>query len=525
MRTRCDLFVVLGFAAALLAPALAWRLEPGAWYELQRENRRPAAFPALPGSLAELQQFPAAAEAWHTDTFGLRSPLLRLDNLLALRLWHKLPSQTLLLGREDWIFYTGEDSRTVWRGLYPVPPDFAPNWAAALRSRAAWYARRGIAYLCVIAPNKETVYPDMLPPGEEALGPTLLERLGDELVLHPDLPLVDLRAALADERRHDRPEEGDYSYHPLGSHWTSRAGWRAAQAIVQRLAQLYPELGRFDEFAREDCVSVERPGSLDDTWAGSLHLEDLYTQRVRSFGARAPRAESCTPASEDVHTSDCLFERTEGGAGRVLLLHDSFGPWLRAPLAEYASRLRSIWDADLPTESVLAEAPRILVEVRSERRLLQGPLWFYDPLELLEAESYAALPELARLPASPESIGGIAPFAGSRIERGSGESVRLTSDGSARVLLDGWQPGPGGRLALHLVVRAPAATLAAIWYQTRAEPRFHPRRRNVLQLEAGTNEFFLRLPESGIQGPLLFKPGEQPGEYVIERFEARSGQP
>jgi alginate O-acetyltransferase complex protein AlgJ len=525
MRSRCDLLVVLGFFAALLAPALAWRLEPGAWSELQRENRRPAAFPGLPRSLAELQQFPAAAEAWHTDTFGLRSPLLRLHNLLALRFWHKLPSQKLLLGREDWIFYPAEDSRTVWRGLYPVPRDFVPNWTAALRSRAAWYARRGIAYLCVIAPNKETVYPDMLPRGEEALGPTLLERLGDELVLHPDLPLADLRAVLADERAHDRPEAGDYCYHPLGTHWTARAGWRAAQAIVQRLEQLYPELGRFEDFAREDCASVELPGSLDDTWAGSLHLEDIYRQRVYSFAARAAQAESCTPASEDLHTRECLFERAQGGIGRMLLLHDSFGPWLREPLAEHAQRLRTLWDEQSPIERIVGDAPSIVIELRSERRLLQPPLWLYDPLESLAPETYAALPELARLPAGPDSIGGIAPYAGSRIERAAGDSVRIVSDGSERVLLDGWEHAPAGRLALHLVLRAPAATAATIWYQTSAEPRFHPRRRNVLQLAAGTNELFLRLPESGIAGPLLFQPGGLPGEYVIERFEARSGQP
>jgi len=120
---------------------------------------------------------------------------------------------------------------------------------------------------------------------------------------------------------------------------------------------------------------------------------------------------------------------------------------------------------------------------------------------------------------------GIAAHAGSRIEAApGGAGVRVLSpDGSARVRLDGWRPGPGGRLALHLVLQAPAATRASLWYQTRVEPRFHPRRRNVLELAPGRNEFFLRLPEAGIQGALLFQPGAVAGEYLIERCEGRSG--
>jgi hypothetical protein len=525
MRSRSDFLVVLGFCAALLAPALAWRVDPGAWVALERENRRPAPFPELPRDPAALRSFPPAFEAWQADTLGLRSGLLRLDHLLALRGWQKLPSQTLLLGRAGWIFYTGEESRAVWRGLYPIPRDYAANWIAALRSRAAWFARRGIAYLYVIAPNKETVYPDELPQGEEALGRTLLDLIGEQLAAHPDLPLLDLRAALAQERTHDRPQEGDFVFHPYGTHWTARAGWCAAQAIAGRLAELHPELRRCIPPAREECVRQELPAALEDSWAASLRLEDVCTQRVYAFRARTRRAESCSLASEDLHTHECLFERPDGEGERLLLVHDSFGPWLREPLAELGARLRTLWEEDLPLERILADAPRVVVELRTERRLRDPALWLYDPFESLAPEAFAALPELARRPASAESIGGVASYAGSRIERdAAGPGLRVFSpEGAARVLLDGWQPGPGGRLALHLVLRVPETTQATIWYQTRDEPRFHPRRRNVMLLAPGSNELCLRLPEAGIEGPLLFQPGEVAGEYLIERLEARSG--
>ena len=524
MRPRSDLLLVLGFGAALLAPALAWRIDPAGWIALERENRLPAPFPELPRDALALRAFPKQVETWQADTLGLRSPLLHLNSLAALRLWHKLPSETLLLGREDWIFYTGEDSRRIWRGLYPIPRDFAANWTAALRSRAAWFARRGIAYLYVVAPNKESVYPDRLPPGEEAQGPTPLELLAREVEAQPELPLLDLRAALFDERAQDRPQQGDFVFHPLGTHWTERGAWRAAQAIAQRLEQLYPELGPLAVPAREACAVSELPAALEDSWAGSLHLEDVCTQRVFGFRPREPRAECCSSLAPDLDTLECLFERPDGVGPRLLLVHDSFGPRLREPLAELGARELSLWDEELPLARIEADAPRVLVELRTERRLSDAPIWFHDALEALAPEACAALRELEPLPPVPGAIEGIAPQAGSRIEADPAGGVRVASpQGSARVQLAGWQPGPGGRLVLDLVLHAPAATEATLWYQTRAEPRFHPRRYHVLRLEAGRNELCLRLPESGIQGPLLLRPGAAPGSYRIERCRARSG--
>jgi hypothetical protein len=525
MPTRSDFLVALGFSAALLAPALAWRIDPGAWVSLAVENRNPAPCPDLPRDSAGVQRFPKSFELWQADTLGLRAPLLRLNNLVVLDTWRKLPSPTLLLGRNGWIFYTGEDSRRLWRGLYPIPRDFAANWVAALRSREAWFARRGIAYLYVVAPNKEAVYPEELPAGDQALGPTLLDLLDEQLQAQPELPLFDLRPALAEERAHDRGAEGDFVYHPLGTHWTGRAGWAAAQAIRERLAQLYPGLRSCAASAREQWRLEELPDALADTWATSLRLEDVCTQRDYAFRPRAPQAQSCSADSASLSTRECSFERPDGAGERVFLLHDSFGPWLRAPLAELCAQLATHWDDEMALALIEAQSPRVVIELRTERRLREPPIWLDDPLEALAPERFAALPELERNPAEPGSIAGIAAHAGSRIEAAPpGAGVRILSpDGSARVRLAGWRPGPGGHLALHLVLQAPAATQATLWYQTRAEPRFHPRRRNVLKLAPGRNELFLRLPEAGVEGALLFQPGEVAGEYRIERLEARSG--
>ncbi|MBK7641489.1 MAG: hypothetical protein IPJ19_00325 [Planctomycetes bacterium] len=526
MASRSDSLLVLGFCAALLAPALAWRAHPEAWVDLGRENRKPAPFPELAGGASVLELFPRGFEAWQSDVLGLRSPLLACNNLLELRGWGRAPTQTLLLGRSDWIFYTGDHSREIWRGLYPIPGDFADNWRAALRSRTAWFARRGITYLYVIAPNKETLYPEFLPAGEEALGPTLFDALDDELAARPELAFCDLRPALRAERAHDRPEAGDFVYHPFGTHWTSRGAVVAAAQIERRLRELEPDLRWASVPPREEWALEERADTLEDTWATSLHIEGSFPQRVYDLRLDEPRSHSCTAGSEDQNTRETVFERPDGEGERVVLVHDSFGPWLRGPLSESCSYLHGLWEEDLPLERILADAPRVVIEVRTERRLPDRPVWLYDAFESLAQESFDALTPLETLPALPKSIGAVASYGGSRVERdeASGGARISSPEGGSRVLLAGWKTAPGGRLVIGLSIRAPQATQATLWYQTHDEPCFHPRRYNVMQLDAGLNELWLRLPEAGIEGTLLLQPGAVAGDYVLEHVEGRSAR-
>lgn len=522
MRSRRALPLVLGFSAALVAPLLARRLDPRDWIGVLRENRNPAPVPALPRTLQEFQAFPAAFEAWHADTFGLRERLLALHNLGEILLWRRAPHSRLLLGRGGWIFFTEDHSREIWRGLYPPPAEFASDWCSAVRSRASWFEAQGIAYLYAVAPNKESVYPDYLPQGEQSLGPTPLELLLREAAQDPRLPLLDLRAALAAERAHDRPELGDFVYHPHGTHWTERGGWAAAQAIVARLAELQPRLAGLAPSARNACELVAHEG-VEDTWAQNLGIERWLCQPLFSMRPRVSAVELCAPGEESIQTHDCRYEQDAPARPTILLVHDSFGPWLRRPLAEHASKLVTLWQGELGPDQVRTEAPDVVVEIYTERRLNLSPEWLESGIQPISRERFEGCVPLELEQGGSSALAGIQSYLGTEFERRADGAVLIrTRRAQDKLLLPAWKKPPRATLALHLVLHAPQRTSLGFWYQTTRQPSYHPRRSFRAAVEPGRNELWLLLPKDTLVGRLLFLPGEPWGEYVLEVLEARA---
>lgn len=522
MRSRRALPLVLAFVAAIGAPLCARRLDPTDWVGVLRENRNPAPIPPLPASLADVQQFPAAFEAWHSDSFGLRERLLALHNFSEIALWRRSPHARLLLGRAGWIFFTEDHSREIWRGLYPIRPTLGAEWCSAVRSRAAWFAGQGIAYLYAVAPNKESVYPDYLSAGEQSLGPTPLDALLREAARDPRLPLLDLRAALLAERAHDRPELGDFVFHPHGTHWTERGGWAAAQAIVARLAELHPRLAGLAPAPRSSCELLARD-AVEDTWAQGLGIERWLRQPLFELRPRASRVELCAPAEETIDTRGCRYEQEAPELPTMLLVHDSFGPWLRRSLAEHASRLVTLWQGELDPDQVRIERPEVVVELYTERRLILSPEWLESGAQPLPRERYEELVPLELEDAGLPALAQVESYLGTELERRADGALWIrTQRAHDKLVLPAWKKPAHAALALHLVLHSPARGSLGLWYQTESQPSYHPRRSFRAAIQAGRNELWLLLPKDTLVGRLLFLPGDEYGEYVLEALDARA---
>ena len=70
-------------------------------------------------------------------------------------------------------------------------------WTRVLEERRDWLAARGIAYLFVVAPNANTIYPEYMPDRiRKASFRSRLDQLIDHLKANGFFNLVDLRPAL-----------------------------------------------------------------------------------------------------------------------------------------------------------------------------------------------------------------------------------------------------------------------------------------------------------------------------------------
>ena len=180
-----------------------------------------------------LPQWPQKYEAWLNTHFALRAQLIRAHGIVRQR-WLAAPAGDVLVGRDDWLFYSGNATMQDFVGRDPLNEAQLALWLAVLEGRRAWLRERGIAYLFVLAPNKSTIYPEKLPALLRAQArPGKMDQLLDYLrAKNSTVPVLDLRPALLALKSREP------AYWATDSHWNGAGLAAACDAINARVAAL-----------------------------------------------------------------------------------------------------------------------------------------------------------------------------------------------------------------------------------------------------------------------------------------------
>lgn len=526
-RRRSDLLLIAVFLLALLAPWGDGLVRPDqARSPEQRENRPPARKPELTLDPVALWKFPESYQSWFNDTLGLRDVLLRWHSLESLGLFDASPTSRVLLGKQGWYFYTGDDSVPVWRGLKPFSESELERWQAALESRRNWLREQGIDYVFCIVPNKETIYPDFMPEGYPQLGPTRLDQFMAYMARHSDLDLFDLRPVFAAERAEDTPR--DHLYLEEGTHWNARGSMAAYRALLQHLARLDPTL---QPLPPSLWTKVDYDSS-GDTWARNMYIEDLSPQResgwMRPIGTARSRTQNEGRQGSFGPGRKLLRGTGDPAQPRAVFFHDSFGPYLENLLAEHFSTLCCRWSYDFDASDVREVKPRVVVEMWVERTLV-----FWNPVPLtanaLEepADSFEHAQRVClkldptRLQPGLEALGGTK-LSTQVDEQGPAIVVEQTSPRDT-FLLPEFECPPGGRPLLHLEIECPAEGNFDVLYLQPGSQDYSRSHNCMLTLRAGRNDVTVRMPEPRVTGRLRMRPWFVPGgSYRIRAFEVRT---
>jgi len=330
--------------------------------------RPPAAFPQnlSPHTFRRIS-------AWFNDRLGMRYPLMVLDSHWRLRVWRLRFRGDVLFGNEPWLFFNdnppGPAARsTDLRGeLRMVEADIA-TLDRQMGAVQAQLAACGKAALVVVAPNKQSIYPEQLRDGEDYRRSRLddvLAKLGPQArSLFVD-PRPELRAG---KSRHGVP-----LYYRTDSHWNDLGAFMAYQKIVSALAKA-------NAIERPDLASLEGVSVDTESFSGGdvatriLYLPWNFADRrvVLRGGAQIPLA---------VHgEQDRLVIANAQRKGKLVLLADSFGPPLAALLARHFGEVemlsRPSWPAAFDGALIAqrkADVALIEIAERSLPELLQPP--------------------------------------------------------------------------------------------------------------------------------------------------------
>jgi hypothetical protein len=353
-RTAGDIAFICAFAIILGGGTLA-RIAGFSGVHLE-ERRTLSAAPHLPSTWREINDFPAAVDRYVNDNFGLRDELIRLNSYLHYRLGVS-SQRRVLVGNRGWLFFRGDDDFAFFRGANRLSEAQIKEWVDRMDTRQKWLAERGIQFVILPAPLKETIYPEFLPFWLRQQGSeTAVDQILSAVRGKANINLIDVR-----ERLRQRKKSGAV-YEPYDTHWNAEGAFIGYSAVMEK-------------------IGLTAPSAVPLAW-NSLKLQRAPPERVQrnlSLMLGIDRFvstewfEHIPATSGSIHT-DYLTAKTgpespqmitTGAANksRILLVRDSY-VWAMLPYFEdtFGSILiRHVQDGSFPTDYIEQYRPAVVV--------------------------------------------------------------------------------------------------------------------------------------------------------------------
>ena len=209
---------------------------------LPLEKRRAHAWPAatLHGPVRDLT---SAFERAFGDRFGGRDLLARVHHAIKAKGFGVSPVSTVMLGRDGWLFFLGEDGHALdrhFRGVLPFEGS-VEDMVRELARRHEALAARGIAYIVVVVPDKFSVYPEHLPAWVTRTRTTPLDRVAAAMREDGRVRFLDLRPSLLASKDHRQ------LYYRTDSHWNYFGAAVGYEVLMREVQRALP--GRLREIA------------------------------------------------------------------------------------------------------------------------------------------------------------------------------------------------------------------------------------------------------------------------------------
>ena len=373
-----DRIVAALFALAVALPGLAL---VATWSRTTTrfENRPTAPWPAWSTAATKPRDFTAAFERAFADRFGGRDALIRLHHGVKAVAFGVSPVPNVMLGREGWLYFLGEDGKSLdrhFRGSEPFTDREIDALVTELGRRRDFLAARGIGYVVAVVPDKFTIYPEHLPAGVARMPATPLDRAAAALARDPRMHFVDLRAPLAAAKVKER------LYFLTDSHWNYNGAVVGYEAIMRAVQRALDDQGR----ARLPAIAAPpRPpyAAGKDVYSGDLATMLGLPRRFREpdlaplskvLGEAATRCARRVdvppepllyPPAQDPQAFECATP----GLPRAVVYRDSMAIPLVPLLAQNFSRSLFMSSRRLDPALIAREQPDVVIEELVERSL------------------------------------------------------------------------------------------------------------------------------------------------------------
>ena len=247
------------------------------------------------------------------NNFLGHNTLIEAFNTIRMRLGDRV-FPNVIVGEDGWLFYTAAKTINEFQGTNPYTADELRDIGNEWNALAVQLQEKGAMLVVVIAPDKNTIYPEYIPSQIERIGSTTrLDQFVDYMHASGKVLIIDLRADLI------AASENEPVYYKTDTHWNPFGEYIAYSRIISALSQRYPKLEPhpFSDY------EVVNGGPVTFGIPIILGLPNIR----EDYLAIRPKFETGTISSEVLlsdRTNVRLSWNQEQGLPSILIYHDSF---------------------------------------------------------------------------------------------------------------------------------------------------------------------------------------------------------
>lgn len=299
---------------------------------------------------------PPEYEKRYEQHYQGRQARIELYNAL---LFHTLDVRSyanVLRGNDGWLVYTGEGNIDDYQNVHPFSPGELEEIRRELETAQEWMNIQGITFLVVVAPNKETIYPEAVPVDIRKIGKySRLDQLTTYLQTQSSpVNLLDLRPVLLAHK------PASLLYYKTDSHWNDTGAFYASAEILKAV-----DRGAFDAFPRIEDFEIET-GEVSGDLARMLPMNPMIRETASWLHPGKGTQAHIIERTERVIT---ISEVNNPDLPRAVIFRDSFTDQLEPFLSEAFSRAVYPWSFRVDRNLVEQEKPDVVIFEIAERYL------------------------------------------------------------------------------------------------------------------------------------------------------------
>lgn len=345
-------FTIILFLFIILSPYIIWPIVNKGVEGENKENRTLAEMPEL--SWAAISDFPESFEEFLNDHLPFRDNMIELNSAIKYYLFRSSSNKNVSVGKEGWLFYTGEKSTAFYNGRKLYTNKQLKKIARNMQNLKNCLAERNIHFVLYIVPNKERVYSEYLPnyygaPAEQ----NALAQVIEYLKTNTDVEVV----CPYDSFIRIKKENPDILlYRKTDTHWNELGAYLGTCELLEKLG-----------INLEEKITVQKikdfPGDLCD---------------MMNMGDVLDPGDSWTVSGYQTEDTECISNEFYGSikyrsplknTGKILICRDSFCTAMAPIIGTTFTESNMVHRKSFTTELIDQENPDYFVYEVAERYL------------------------------------------------------------------------------------------------------------------------------------------------------------